>query len=73
MASKNSTCCICGREYNGYGNNPYPLNKTPGSRCCDHCNEKVIAARYLANCEMRKRVSYGPVDYSKQAMIARDW
>ncbi len=37
------TCCICGRKFTGYGNNPEPL-KTEGV-CCDECNEKVIEAR----------------------------
>ena len=38
------TCCICGKNYRGYGNNPYPLEKT--GRCCDSCNNKVIEARF---------------------------
>lgn len=37
-------CCICGKEFNNYGNNPYPV-KNEG-RCCDECNMKyVIPAR----------------------------
>ena len=35
-------CCICGKEINGYGNNPYPLDKRPGKKCCDECNYKHI-------------------------------
>lgn len=38
-------CCICGEKFLGYGNNPYPLVKKEGARCCDACNEKVILAR----------------------------
>lgn len=39
------TCCICGEEFKGYGNNPAPLVKDEGS-CCDKCNfEKVIPER----------------------------
>lgn len=38
------TCCICGKEFYGYGNNPEPV-KSEG-RCCDDCNETyVIPAR----------------------------
>ena len=38
------TCCICGDEYEGYGNNPWPIKKE--GRCCDMCNaNKVIPAR----------------------------
>mgnify|MGYP003313527554 CR=1 FL=1 len=36
-------CCICGKEFVGWGNNPYPL-KNEG-RCCDECNNVVIAFR----------------------------
>ena len=38
------TCCICGKEFEGYGNNPYPV-KEDGC-CCNVCNiDKVIPAR----------------------------
>ena len=38
------TCCICGKEFKGWGNNPYPV-KMEGV-CCDECNLKaVIPAR----------------------------
>lgn len=38
------TCCICGKEFSGYGNNPDPVKKQ--GRCCDECNnKKVIPAR----------------------------
>ena len=37
-------CCICGKEFYGYGNNPEPV-KSEGY-CCDDCNEKyVVPAR----------------------------
>ena len=32
-------CCICGKEIEGMGNNPYPV-RTEG-RCC-HCNYTVV-------------------------------
>ena len=40
-------CYICGKEIEGYGNNPYPLcNKDDyESRCCDTCNSYVTLAR----------------------------
>ena len=41
------TCCICGEETTGYGNNPEPVRHT--GRCCDACNRKfVIPARIAA-------------------------
>jgi len=37
-------CCICGKEFEGYGNNPWPVKED--GECCDDCNyEKVIPAR----------------------------
>ena len=39
------TCCLCGEEQVGYGNNPAPIGKMP-DRCCSTCNStKVIPAR----------------------------
>lgn len=38
-------CCICGCEFEGYGNNPYPLVNDEEVRCCDECNWKVIEER----------------------------
>ena len=38
-------CCLCGKECEGWGNDPYPLDTNPEHECCDDCNEKVISAR----------------------------
>ena len=42
-------CCVCGKEINGYGNNPFPLCAMNDSisRCCDDCNTSVVKARIL--------------------------
>jgi len=42
MESK--TCCLCGKTFEGWGNNPWPL-KTTDEQCCDECNKKVVATR----------------------------
>ena len=36
-------CPICGKTFNGYGNNPYPIAKD--GLCCDDCNMWVIVMR----------------------------
>lgn len=47
MDKKEFVCCICGAKCFGYGNNPYPLchRDDYDSRCCDNCDQTVIAAR----------------------------
>ena len=42
MEQKEHICCICGKKFVGYGNNPSPLRYE--GVCCDECNAKVIAA-----------------------------
>ena len=38
-------CCICGKRFKGYGNNPEPLKKKEDGVCCAECNKAVISAR----------------------------
>lgn len=41
-------CSICGKEYEGYGNNAQPVNN---SKCCNECNYSVvIPIRIYTNC-----------------------
>lgn len=35
------TCCLCGQEFSGYGNNPEPI-KTYPERCCNACNTSLV-------------------------------
>ena len=32
-------CCICGLEFEGFGNNAEPIKE---GRCCDKCNEYIV-------------------------------
>ena len=47
MEDKEFVCCICGKTFKGFGNNPYPLCHRDDyeSRCCNVCDNYVIAAR----------------------------
>lgn len=46
MKMNKYTCCLCGKTFLGYGNNPSPLNNEKGARCCDDCNDfRVVPAR----------------------------
>ncbi len=48
MREKVFKCCLCGKSFTGYGNNPYPVDKDLEHRCCDVCNvTKVLPARVL--------------------------
>ena len=40
-------CCICGCQFIGFGNNPYPLchKDDYDSRCCNDCDNVVIQSR----------------------------
>ena len=39
------TCCICGKEFIGYGNNPSPVKEK--GKCCDECNATIVIAKRL--------------------------
>lgn len=42
-------CCICGKEFVGWGNNPWPIVDEEDARCCDNCNTMyVVPARIKA-------------------------
>ena len=40
-------CCICGEEFEGFGNNPCPVVKEEGARCCDFCDNAVVIPRRI--------------------------
>ena len=40
-------CCICGKEFTGWGNNPYPV-KNEGE-CCKECTTKYVLPARLYN------------------------
>ena len=33
-------CCICGKEFIGYGNDPWPV--VDEGECCDTCNINIV-------------------------------
>ena len=36
-------CCICGKEFEGWGNNPWPYPVSDESDvCCDDCNMCMV-------------------------------
>lgn len=45
-------CCICGQLFEGYGNNPAPV-ETRGE-CCDDCNINIVVPRRLLDAKKRR-------------------
>ncbi|MDR2571535.1 MAG: hypothetical protein LBD23_14755 [Oscillospiraceae bacterium] len=35
-------CGICKKEYEGFGNNPHPIETISNDRCCDSCNINIV-------------------------------
>jgi hypothetical protein len=48
---KKQICGICGNEYNGYGNNPHPVETT---HCCDECNVKAVIPARIKELEISR-------------------
>ena len=52
---KLTKCCICGREFAGYGHNPIPIK--PVGKCCNACQPLVAYRRIqLAKQEKNNRI-----------------
>ena len=48
MGNDVKKCCICGDEFVGWGNNPWPIVKDEDALCCDMCNfERVVPSRII--------------------------
>lgn len=53
------TCCLCGKKFEGLGNNPYPL-MTSDKICCDDCNSRYV---------ITLREIYFPEGYSENYVL----
>ena len=47
-----NVCCICGKEFEGYGNNPAPYKNT--GVCCDECNARYVIPARIERLHKRK-------------------
>jgi hypothetical protein len=57
---KTGTCSLCSSQYQRYGNNPWPLNRSEDDRCCDTCNTVyVIPERFRRIDEWEKENGKG--------------
>lgn len=46
-------CSICGKEFDGFGNNAEPVND---GLCCDKCNNDIVIPRRLADIGKKKSI-----------------
>ena len=50
------TCCICGKKFDGWGNNPEPVKSS--GECCDECNMNyVLSARIFGLAAVPKEIA----------------
>lgn len=49
---ENKVCSICGNEFKGFGNNPYPFDR---DICCDECNKNVVIPLRIMLSKMNKK------------------
>lgn len=49
-------CCICKKEFDGYGNNPIPIK--PDGKCCDDCNINVVIPARIMKTTRRQLSQY---------------
>ncbi|MCI8641589.1 MAG: hypothetical protein HFJ59_06975 [Clostridia bacterium] len=49
-------CSICGKEFEGYGNNAYPVNN---GRCCNNCNFLIVVTRRMQDYTNKQKKKEG--------------
>lgn len=54
-------CDICGKMFEGYGNNPAPLE---GKVCCDNCNKTYVIPARLKQLKMSGKLNDSDIDES---------
>jgi len=52
MNTEVKTCCICGKVFSGWGNNPWPVEES--GTCCDDCNSMYVIPARLAKISVRR-------------------
>lgn len=50
-------CCICGKEIEGYGNNPWPISTNEEDLCCDECNFTIVVPKRIEMLQERYKDS----------------
>ena len=48
MNNETKICCICGKSFNGWGNDPWPVVMDDDAECCDDCDMGVVLAARIS-------------------------
>lgn len=57
MSEMEYVCCICGKKFTGWGNNPWPVIEDDSARCCDDCNAEIVVPARMRQMFGRKENS----------------
>ena len=52
MLDNYKVCCICGKVFEGYGNDPWPVQEE--GKCCDDCNMEVVVPIRIAKLKSKE-------------------
>lgn len=52
--TKKKVCPICGKEYEGFGNNALPVYD---GICCDECNERFVIPTRLYFWRLKEKIN----------------
>ena len=53
VETEKKVCVICGKEYEGYGNNAQPVKD---GKCCDKCNQEVVIPARIKKMGIKEEV-----------------
>lgn len=54
MTNQEYVCCICGKKFTGWGNNPWPVVEDVNARCCDVCNNRVVLTARISGLKRKE-------------------
>lgn len=58
-------CVICGKEYDGYGNNAQPVKD---GKCCDKCNQEVVIPARIKKMGLKEEAEDLDIDTKAEIM-----
>ena len=65
VETEKKVCVICGKEYEGYGNNAQPVKD---GKCCDKCNQEVVIPARIKKMGIKEEVEDLDVDTELEIM-----